>query len=302
MTAYTDNKSVVGPRTLQLKVLPRGLYVFTMVELLVVVAIIAIIAGMLMAALSKARESARLSFCANNVRQIGHASLLYENSWNSMPLDNLPESLRSFDGNRKLYNCPSDPDHEADSYTPFYVARATQDPGRYVVGCFRHVSGTRGPVLYGMSVTKTCAIQPVYRNGGHQVAFGEDLTGKTATFTDGSSAKVTGAGSMTVLMSFREPRGRTYSVVKVKWYHHCSVSATVNHGSAFEVVTPSSIASALGTQYKVTASETASDFIADLSVTAGTVEFASRAARAKGRKVKAGGNGHVGLAKGRCPK
>jgi prepilin-type N-terminal cleavage/methylation domain-containing protein len=84
---------------------------FTLVELLLVLAVIALMAGIGLAVGSQVREKARQTVCVSNLRQIGQALTMYSQDYPDS-LYFLPVGLRylypRYVSDKRLFYCPND--------------------------------------------------------------------------------------------------------------------------------------------------------------------------------------------------
>lgn len=99
---------------------------FTLIEILVVIAIIALLAAILFPVFSRAREKARSATCMSNERQIAMALLQYsqDNNRRFPPLNDPSQDGWSFAlgiSDEAIFQCPSQGQDSTQGYTDYWM-------------------------------------------------------------------------------------------------------------------------------------------------------------------------------------
>ncbi len=186
---------------------PRGRRAFTLIELMVVIAIIAVLIGLLLPAVQAAREAARRIQCTNNLKQLGLAIHNYELNIGGLPpsaivVQNRDGSLWTADWGpfaRILNYIEQSARYNAFNLSAAYGDQANLTVTAQVIGLYLCPSeanqqldldvsfGLTGSNNYGFSLGDWYVWLGPVTAPPNRSAFGVNISRRWAAFTDGMS-------------------------------------------------------------------------------------------------------------------
>jgi prepilin-type N-terminal cleavage/methylation domain-containing protein len=137
---------------------------FTIIELLVVVSIIALLVGILLPAIGKARDNARVNTSKSNLRQLGIAHKTYAADWSDRHVTFCRDNLGLYGGDVQLYN------------TEIYGGSETRYDGHpgIIAGNGYDDSGNYRPWGYWPELSNNVIFQPINFPGPPNGSSGTD--------------------------------------------------------------------------------------------------------------------------------
>ncbi len=160
---------------------------FTLIELLVVIAIIAILASLLLPALSRAKENGRRIYCLNSMRQLGYALVMYVHDHNGIfpprtDVNRWPAQLRPGYQDFRILRCPNDrPKPPYPAITP--ATQPDDAPRSYIINgwndYFLYVLKISFDAIGNKSINEGAIAKP-----SETIVFGEKITGSPHFYMD----------------------------------------------------------------------------------------------------------------------
>ncbi len=130
---------------------------FTLIEILVVLAIIGVLVALVFPVFASARRSARMTTCASNLRQVGFALRMYQEDWDKMSPSNTQNNvqtvwavLKPYAKNTEVFHCPDWTSAATRGIYSYTMSPGPNNevrlpiPGTVVVYCVQHCSDNDG--------------------------------------------------------------------------------------------------------------------------------------------------------------
>ena len=182
----------------------QGRKSFTLIEMIIVITIIFILAGLLIPALIRSKNAARTVSCKNNVKQLTTANLVYESAWKvyvAWGCDKASANLHRWHGTRETASNTADYDYTKSPLSEAKIGPDFSCPILPATVDINHASVERGGFGYGYNIfvgSKQYIVadpnsDEAYRSGVLATNIG-DPSG-TVMFSD-SAMNVTSSGSI----------------------------------------------------------------------------------------------------------
>ena len=247
---------------------------FTLLQILLVLAVVSLLSAFLFGAFGQSQAVAQRAQCDVQIKAITMALDAFRQDNGSYP-EKLEDLLdKKYLTDVSMLKCPSDP-RLLGTYDDYYIMRSGRDSGELPIlvcplcatdsgmaiqgfkGRYTKHFATRPAELTAATLTtiKRPGKDPISGKIGMQLRGGDvirtsDDGQAEIRFADGSVSTMAGGSEITVLQSFisGHTRAPLYTLIKQNFG---DVNYRINHGSKFDVTTPTATAGALGTEFRI---------------------------------------------------